>query len=337
MRRRGLPLNSFQGFIDPDLTSGIRLAGTDIWLDPRKKRPLAFISHAHRDHLGSSHETVITSLKTAALTASTLRAHTVRAVNWHEKVELGGAKVELFPAGHILGSAQIMIEKDGLRIVYTGDIKVTASFTAERIEIRKCDVLIIECTYGHPKFLFPDRHEVAHDLIKFVKDCMARRITPVIVAYRVGKAQEVVKILGDAGIRTRLEHSIYEVTRLYTELGVSLLNYRRYPPFTPHREAIVVPPHRLSLVKPIVRKRIALVTGWALDKEKISRFEHDVAIPLSDHADFAELLSYVMIARPKKVYTVHGDEEFSKQLRREGFDAIHLDTPFVQPTLWGYI
>jgi len=280
---------------------------------------------------------VLTSLKTAALAATTLKADTIKAVNWHEKVEFGGAKVELFPAGHILGSAQIMIEKDGLKIVYTGDIKVTATFTAERIQIKRCDILIIECTYGHPKFLFPDRHEVAHDLIKFVKDCFARRITPVIVAYRVGKAQEVVKILGDAGIRTRLEHSIYKVTDLYTKLGVRLLNYKRYPPFTPHREAIIIPPHRLSLVRPITRKRIAIVTGWALDRDRIQRFEYDVAIPLSDHADFAELLSYVMIAKPKKVYTIHGDEEFSKQLRREGFDATHLDTPFIQPTLWGYV
>lgn len=337
MRHRRGQLNRFSGFIDPDLSSGIRIRGCDIWLDPARKKQIAFISHAHSDHFSSQPDVVITSLKNAALIADGFKTKTIKAISWGERVKEGGVDFELFPAGHMLGSSQIMLEKDALRIVYTGDIKVTKSFTAERIQIRKCDVLIIECTYGSPKFLFPDRREVAEDLIKFVGDCFARRVTPVIAAYRLGKAQEVVKILGDSGIITRLELSVFKTAEKYQELGVNLLNYKPYPPFTPHREAIVVPPHRLELVKPIARKRIAVCTGWALDRDMIKRFPHDVAIPLSDHADFAELISYITIARPQKIYTVHGTEEFAQHLRREGFDVTHLDVPQIQPTLWGYV
>ncbi len=329
-------INKIIGFIDADISSGIRIAGTDIWLDPKRKKPLAFISHAHSDHLSFFHSTAITSLKTATMIKPFFKGN-LRAINWGEKIRIRDAIIELFPAGHILGSSQIMIEINGLRFVYTGDIKLSSSFTAERIQIRQCDVLIIECTYGNPRFIFPEREEVAEQIIKFVKGCFARRVTPVIVAYRIGKAQEVVKILGDSGIRIRLENSIYRITKLYKELGVKLLNFKPFPPFTPHREAIIVPPHKLYLVRPIHRKKIAICTGWSLDKDMISRFYHDVAIPLSDHADFSELIRYVTLAKPKKVYTIHGDREFASYLRREGFDAVHLDESFIQPTLWGYV
>jgi len=329
-------INGIIGFIDADISSGIRIAGTDIWLDPKRKKPLAFISHAHSDHLSFSHSAAITSLRTAAMIKPFFKGN-IRAINWEERIRVGNATVELFPAGHILGSSQIMIEVNGLRFVYTGDIKLSESFTSERIKIKKCDILIMECTYGNPKFIFPEREEVADQIIRFVKGCFARRITPIIVAYRIGKAQEVVKILGDAGIRTRLENSIYRITNLYKELGVRLSNFKPFPPFTPHREAIIIPPQKLYLVRPIHRKKIAVCTGWTLDKDMISRFYHDVAIPLSDHADFSELIRYVTLAKPKKVYTIHGDRKFADYLRQEGFDAVHLDKSFIQPTLWGYI
>ncbi len=328
-------MNKLTGFIEVE--SGIRIKDTDIWLDPSKKKTFAFISHAHSDHINLRHSCAIVSHNTALLLRNSFKGEKLIEIDWEKPVKRGNIEFELFPAGHILGSAQIMIKSEGIRIVYTGDIKVRPSFTAERIQIKQCDVLIIECTYGNPKYLFPEREQVAEDLIKFVKKCFAKKITHVILAYKTGKAQEVIKILGDAGISVRVEKSIFQVTETYRKIGISLSNYKLFPPFVPYREAIIVPPYRIDLIKPILRKKVVFLSGWALEKKRIEQIGCDVALPLSDHADFSELLAYILKANPKRIYTVHGDESFARYLRKEGFDAIHLDSSYVQPTLWGYI
>jgi len=178
------------------------------------------------------HDQVTLSLTTARFYQRKYPDADVTALAFEERYRIGVTTIELLPAGHILGSAQICIEVQGLRVIYTGDVKLSASFTAERVKIRPCDVLIIESTYGEPSYVFPKREEVAEDLLRFVRGCFARRVTPVILAYTIGKAQEAVKVLGDAGITCRLEKSIFDATEIYRELGVDLINYRPFPPFT---------------------------------------------------------------------------------------------------------
>ena len=316
------------------IDSGIRLKGTDIWLDPHQKKPLAFVSHAHADHALKNHQVAIVSSKTARFYAKGFKGKEIIALSFGRRERFGGATITLFPAGHILGSSQIMIEKPGLKVVYTGDIKLRKGLTSERIEIKRCDVLIIECTYGDPRFVFPDFMEAAQDLLSFIKACFSRKITPVVIAYRIGKAQEIIKLLGDRGIVTRLESSIYEATEIYRDLGINLINYKRYPPFVPGKEVIIVPPYRRDLVKYVTKRTIA-PTGWAMDKKMVERLCVDRAVPISDHADFSELLAYVMLSRPKRVYTVHGDSTFSDFLRRQGIYAKHIEVPY-QLTLNGY-
>lgn len=317
---------------------GLRVRGTELWLDPPKKKPFAFVSHAHSDHMMRKHGHVLLSTATARFYLHRHPDAEVTALGFGERLDLEGVTVELLPSGHILGSAQLYLGVRGLRVLYTGDIKLSASFTAERIAVRPCDVLIMECTYGEPRFVFPDREEVKADLMRFVRECFSRRITPVVLAYTIGKAQEVVKALGDEGIATRLEKSVFEATEIYRELGVDLINYRPFPPFVPGREVIVIPPWKRSLVRHIVRKRTVFLSGWALDPEKAGRMGADLALPLSDHADFAELLVYVQLTRAKMVYTVHGSPFFSQYLNEQGIPAKHLEPGLpAQKTLWGYI
>ena len=328
----------------PELVKGIlevddslRVRGTDLWLDPPKRKPLAFVSHAHSDHLMRKHDQVILSLNTARFYQRKYPDADVTALAFEEKYRIGDTTIELFPAGHILGSAQICLEVQGLRVVYTGDVKLSASFTAERVKIRPCDVLIIESTYGEPRYVFPKREEVAEDLLRFVRNCFARKITPVVLAYTIGKAQEAIKVLGDAGITCRLEKSIFDATEIYRELGVDLINYRPFPPFTPGSEVIVVPPWRPDLVKSIPNTRTVFLSGWALDPKRVEEVGADEGIPFSDHADYAELLVYIQLAKPARVYTVHGSGIFAKLLRQQGIAAQHVEVKAVQPTLWGYI
>lgn len=336
MRRLLVCQELIKGILEAE--GGIKVRGTDLWLDPPRKKPFAFVSHAHSDHMMRKHGHVLLSTATARFYLHRYPDAEVTALGFGEKYDLEYARVELLPSGHILGSAQLYLETGGLRVLYTGDLKLSSSFTAERVAVRACDVLIIECTYGEPRFVFPNREEVKADLIKFVKECFSRRITPVVLAYTIGKAQEVVKALGDEGFVTRLERTVFEAAGIYRELGVELINYKPFPPFVPGREVIVIPPWKRSAVRNLVRKRTVFLSGWALDPDKVGRVGADLALPLSDHADFAELLVYVQLTGAKKVYTFHGSPFFAEYLNQQGIPAKHLEPGLpVQKTLWGYI
>lgn len=321
-----------------EVGDSFKLRGTDFWLDPRRRRPLAFVSHAHSDHMMRRHGHVILSLNTARFYQQRYPEADLTALAFGERLTLGRAALELLPAGHILGSAQLYVELDGLRIVYTGDVKLSSSFTAERIRFKGCDVLILESTYGEPRYVFPSREEVAEGLVRFCLRCFGHRITPVVLAYTIGKAQEAVKILGDRGIPCVLEEGVFRATEIYRELGVDLINYYPMPgPKGPYR-VLIVPPWRKGAVRGIVRKRTLWLSGWALDGEKVRMVGADEALPLSDHADYPELVTYVELVKPRKVYTFHGSGVFARLLRQQGIEAVHLEPRGpVQPTLWGYI
>ena len=135
----------------------LRVRGTDLWLDPPKRKVLAFVSYTHSDHLMRRHNHVILSLNTARFYQRKYPDAEVPALAFEEKQRIGDTTVKLLPAGHILGSVQICMEVEGIRVVYTGDVKLSASFTAERVKIKPCDVLIIGSTYGEPRCVFPRR------------------------------------------------------------------------------------------------------------------------------------------------------------------------------------
>src|SRR5262244_616099 len=149
---------------------GLHLTGTSLWLDARRKSELSFVSHAHSDHI-ARHERIIA-------TSPTLRFMTHRLgslpaalpVPYNRPFVLGPLDVELLPAGHILGSAQIrVIRADGRRIVYTGDLNGTPSLTAEPLQLARCDTLILEATFGHPRYVFPPKPAVLERLDAFVR------------------------------------------------------------------------------------------------------------------------------------------------------------------------
>ena len=148
--------------------NGIYLSDIDLRLDARKPSPKAYISHAHFDHFGN-HEAVVCSTGTAHL----LRARLPGDRNWsahafNEPFEIAkGVRAELFPAGHIPGSSMLRLETEEASLLYTGDFKLGASSAAERCIVPKADTLIMETTYGIPKYTFPPHSEIVSDLVQF--------------------------------------------------------------------------------------------------------------------------------------------------------------------------
>ncbi len=308
-----------------------------LWLDARRTRRASFISHAHSDHLGA-HDVSICTPETGRLTRQRLERSRTGAFVEHaygEWFEHEGVGMQLVPAGHVLGSAQLLAEHDGVRFLYTGDFKLRAGRTHAPAEVPGCDVLLMECTFGRPHYRFPERAQVERRLVDLCSAAIERGATPIVYAYALGKAQEIVAALNAHGVPTMVHPAIAAICDVYTSAGVELGPYRRYRFIDRAGHALVAPPEsRRSPMIDAIRDRIEIaVTGWACDQSARFRLSVDVTLPFSDHADFDELMAFVDRARPAKVYCVHGFSDFVHHLRRRGIDAQWL-TPNPQLELF---
>lgn len=292
-----------------------------MWLDPRRPRPFAFVSHAHGDHIGR-HERILATPATARFMEHRLGKLTFQRVGFGETIDLGAAtQARLHPAGHIQGAAQIEIVHRGERLVYTGDFRLRPSETADACAVVPCDVLIMECTFGRPEYLFPPRSEVIPRLAAHLSELLEQGRTPVLLAYALGRSQELLQVLAGRGFEFHLAPPVYAMVKIYEELGMTFENYRLAQQGQTQGGVLVVPPHasRSRLVKHAHQPLLIAATGWSAGGSP--PYHADCCYPFSDHADFAELVEYVERARPREVHVINGYTEFRDHLRERGFRA----------------
>ncbi|HTX59291.1 MAG TPA: MBL fold metallo-hydrolase RNA specificity domain-containing protein [Verrucomicrobiae bacterium] len=302
----------------------------DLWVDSLQLRPRSYVSHGHSDH-AREHDVVVATPNTAAICRARFRSTRVR-VRYEEHAfnepwTQGEHRLTLFSAGHVLGSSQLLIEGENGRFVYTGDFKLAPSLTVEPPEVKRCDVVLMECTYGRPHYVFPPREEVAADMIAYARQALEDGAVPVFYAYSLGKAQEAMAILGSAGIPLVVHGAIETLARVYAECGVTLPPHARYDADAlPEGAAIVWPPGGKALPRALRGKkmRTAVLTGWSLDRNGFYR-GIERGFPLSDHADYPALLRYIELAQPRKVLLNHGWRDFAHRLRALGVEAEYLE------------
>lgn len=307
---------------------GVHLPQMGLWLDPRDRRPFAFVSHAHSDHIGNHHRVILTP-GTAALMRERLAGKRQELLvpfgQTMEMPELPGTRLTLLPAGHVLGSSQIHLESDLGSLLYTGDFKLRPSLCAEKTEWLHAETLIMETTFGLPFYRFPPSEAVLGQVVAFCEEALADGAVPVLLAYSLGKAQEILCALGNAGLSAALHSSVFKMTEIYRALMPSLqANYVLHTESTPRGQVLIHPPTSVNspLVQKITHKRTAVLTGWALNPSARFRYRTDAAFPLSDHADYDDLLRYVGLVKPRRVLTVHGyAAEFAQDLRSRGVES----------------
>jgi putative mRNA 3-end processing factor len=304
---------------------GLKLTRADLAIDFRRRQPRAFISHAHSDHI-ARHEYALCTPETAALYQYRLGRRRTLAMPYRQSIEWGGLRLTTFPAGHCLGSAMLLAEEGEQSLLYTGDFKLGESATAERAELPRAGVLVIESTFGHPDYRLPPRREVIDQLLALVRQAFADGAVPVIQAYMLGKGQEVTRILTDAGVPVLQHRHIFDVSQVYESCGVCLGRYERFTGRVDPGWALIVPPGVGTLERLVRQVRIA-VTGWAIDQRAKYRLGVDHALPLSDHADYDELFEAVARVEPRVIYCTHGPESFVDCLRDAGYDARLLGKP----------
>jgi Cft2 family RNA processing exonuclease len=308
---------------------GVYLPELDLWLDSRSRREQGIISHAHADHT-ARHARPILTPSTQRLLAQYLGKCNPIALHYHETLEAESYSLTLYPAGHCLGSAQVLLESKitGERVLYTGDFKPRSSPTNEPLEPVPCDTLILEATYGNPQYTFPPQEQVLATACQILRGWLSRGERPVVLGWRLGKAQELMYHLLAEGFDLVVEDSIYRIAQVYQEAGVDFPG--QFGPFDGRwreGQVLLCPPGRRSALglEGFRGKRFMALTGWAAGEHGRWTHHADASLPYSDHADFNELVAYVKQVQPKQVYTVNGFPDLAVHLRRLGYPALHLD------------
>jgi DNA ligase-1 len=304
---------------------GLELPGQGLFLDPWDPKPFAFVSHAHSDHI-ANHEAIIASHRTAQLMDARLPGkRTAYLLPFREPAEVRGLRVTLYEAGHIFGSAQLYMESDEGSILYTGDFKLRPSLSAEPTTWRNAETLIMETTYALPRYRFPPTEQVLRAMVDFCRDAIEENAVPVLFGYSLGKAQEILCALCEAGLVPMLHGAVFRMTEIYRELNPEFpCNYVRYDAATTAGKVLVCPPsaNRSPMIQRIRERRTAILTGWAMNPGAQFRYQCDAAFPLSDHADYPDLIRYVELVKPQRVLTVHGyASDFARDLRERGIEA----------------
>lgn len=298
-------------------TNGLYCAAGDFFVDPVRPVARAVITHGHADHARAGHGAVLATPGTLAIMAARYGegfAASRQGAAYGEAVSVNGVAVTLRPAGHVLGSAQAVVEHRNRRVVVSGDYKRRPDPTCAPFEPVPCDIFISEATFGLPVFRHPPDGEEIAKLLHSVRLFPER--AHLVGAYALGKAQRVIALLRASGYDAPLylHGAMVALCDLYQRLGVDLGDLRRVADVKREvlKGAIVIaPPSALQdrwtrrLPDPVT----AFASGWMRVRARARQRGVELPLILSDHADWDELTMTVADVRPGALWVTHGAEE----------------------------
>ncbi len=297
--------------------AGLYCQAGDFYIDPVRASPRALLTHGHSDHARPGHRAIMATRETLALMR--LRygadfAETTQAVTYGEIFRIGDAMVSFHPAGHVLGSAQILIEANGCRIVVSGDYKRGRDPTCPPFEVLRCDAFISEATFGLPVFRHPDaRHEVD----RLLASCQAFPDRAHLVgAYSLGKAQRLMALLREAGWAQPIyiHGAMEKITDFYIAEGVALGDIRKTETKERARlggQIVICPPSasRDLWARAFPDPVVAFASGWMRIRARARQGGVQLPLVISDHADWDELCATILDTECEEVWITHGAED----------------------------
>ena len=320
----------------PIIDRNLYVPAIDAWIDPDMPRPRAIITHGHADHARSGHGAVLATPDTIAIMKVRYGedcAGRFEALDFGAVLRIEGTKVSLHPAGHILGSAQVLIEAEGQRALVTGDYKRLPDRTAQPYEPVACDLLVTEATFGLPVFQHPRPQDEIKRLLKSVGDQPER--CHIVGCYALGKAQRVIALLRDAGWDRPiyLHGAMIGLCALYEELGVSLgelIPATGMPKAAMAGQIVIAPP---SAIRDRWSRRfpdpvVCQASGWMSIKQRAQQALVELPLVISDHCDWGELNQSILESGAETVWVTHGREDaLVYWCRQQGLAADPLALP----------
>ena len=311
--RRRLPIFNIMRWLNHELY----IEPIDTYIDPVRPVKRAIITHGHADHARAGHDHVLATPQTIDIMRHRYGANcagTFQPLAFGERLAIDDVTVSLHPAGHILGSAQVLMEYGGKRAVVTGDYKTHPDSTAQTFELVPCDLFVTEATFGLPVFQHPDPMLEINRLLASVAAQPDR--CHVIGAYALGKAQRVIKLIREAGHDAPIYlHGAQEkLCSYYMEQGIDLGDLRKAldrekESFRGH--IVIAPPSALRdrwsrrLPDPVVCQ----ASGWMTIKQRAKQSGVELPLVISDHADWNELTTTIAATGAQTIWVTHGRED----------------------------
>jgi putative mRNA 3-end processing factor len=275
----------------------------DFYIDPLQPVAKAVISHAHGDHAISGNTEVYCTEGTYAFMQLRYGKNAAKVANivpYSTSFNVGGVNITFIPAGHILGSAQVLMEYEGVKYLYTGDYKIQPDATCEPIEWVKADVLITESTFADPAVIHPD--PIA-EILK-LNDIKSNIL---LGAYGLGKSQRLIKLINEHAPQKNIlvHHRIMPINAIYEKMGFALGKYQMYGRKLMKEQSeyvYIVPPFTFdSYIKATGVKRL-FASGW-----KNLQVNNQDTLFISDHVDWNDILQAIEKVQPKQIWTLHGN------------------------------
>ena len=314
---------------------GLYCPAADTYIDPWQPVDRAVITHAHGDHArwGSRHYLA------AQAGARVLRTRlgdnaSLQFLEYHEPVVINGVRIELIPAGHILGSSQVRLEHQGEVWVVSGDYKTEPDPTCAAFEPVRCHTFITESTFGLPIYRWDPQEETFDAMRGWWRDNAARGQASVVFAYALGKAQRILAGMLNANIGPIYTHGAVErLTCDYRDSGIAMPDTIRassVPKGTSYAGSLIIAPPSAAgstWLRRFGDLSTAFASGWMAVRGARRRRSLDRGFVLSDHVDWQSLLGAVSATQAECVWVTHGyREQVVRYLMEQGLQAKSMAT-----------
>ncbi|MEZ2334937.1 MBL fold metallo-hydrolase [Mucilaginibacter sp. RCC_168] len=275
----------------------------DFYLDPKLPAKTAVITHGHADHAVSGNYDVYCTRATASvmqLRYDRTAAKVFNIVGFNEPFTIGKVTITLIPAGHMLGSAQVLMEYEGTRYLYTGDYKLQPDDTCEPIEWVTTDVLITESTFADPEVIHPDP-------VAEIQKINSIKTNILLGAYGLGKSQRLINLISTHAPQKKIlvHHRIMPINAIYQKMGIVLGPHQIYG-----RKLMKVQDEFVYIVPPFTFDSYIRATGvtrlFASGWKNLQVNQRDTLF-ISDHVDWNDILETIARTQPKQIWTLHGD------------------------------
>jgi len=284
-------------------TNGLYCKYGDFYIDPVQPVKNAVISHAHADHAKSNNHTVYCTAATFAfmqLRYGKNAAAQSHIIGYDQPFTIGSVKLTLIPAGHMLGSAQVLMEYEGIRYLYTGDYKLQPDNTCEPLEWIKTDVLITESTFADPEITHPDP-------VVEIKKLNDIKINILLGAYGLGKSQRLISMINQYAPQKKIlvHYKIAPINAIYEKMGFPPGRYEHYSRKLMKNQdefVYIVPPFTFDAYIRATGVKRLFASGW-----KNLQVNAQDTLVISDHVDWNDILLTIKNTEPRQIWTLHGN------------------------------
>lgn len=316
---------------------GIYCKQGDFYIDPWWPVDYAITTHGHSDHVRFGNKHYLCHTLTKPIIKRRISEDlSIETLDYGQHIKRNGVDISFFPAGHIIGSAQVRLEHKGEVCVVSGDYKVEYDGIADPFEPVKCHSFVSESTFGLPVYKWQKQELVFNGIKSWVNENIKQQKTSVLIAYSLGKAQRLIKNLsGDVPIY--VHNSIANLNEVIINAGVNLPDTIRIT--TDHtkdelqRGILIVPPAMRDSrwIKSLNHPVTGICSGWMQVRAHRRWQSADAGFALSDHADWPGLLEAIAATGAEKVYVTHGfTAAFSRYLNENGLSSVEVTTKFGQ-------